>query len=919
MQAESMMADFMPHGHCYFWEPYILWSHAFSDGIIALAYMVIPFSLFYIFNKRKDFTYRWMVVLFAVFIFGCGVTHIFDVINIWYPIYRIDSAVRIITALASIGTAIVLIKFTHRITLIPTGRQWAQVNEELSASNEELSAANEELHAANEELQAANEELTLLNEQLSDAKEEIQRLSKEKLQHSQQKYQDLAESISDIFFALDASFHFTHWNKASEEFSGISADLAVGKSMYELYPHLRDSPLDQLYKKVMQTGRPDKFIYELGPKYENRVHEVNAYPTTEGISVITVDITSLQQAQNQIEEQKKQLELALWGADLGIWERDLVNDTLHCDDRYLQITGMKREDMETKLSDFTKRIHPEDRASVMEKLKTHEEGKAQSYREQYRIIDPSGQEKHKWVMSSAKIVKRNPEGRALRIVGVLQDITEMKQAEESNRFFKYLIDHTDDPIYWIDPHNDFRFVYVNEAACRHYGLPEEKLLNMSLPEWDPTFTMERCHLHWERIKREKYLNFESIHRNAKGEEIPVEISTNYLKYGDREFFGGHFRNISERKAHENKIIELQQRLEGIIDSAMDAIITTDAEQQIMIFNKSAEQMFGYTAQQIIGQPLSRLIPERFHSSHSSHILDFGASGKSNRKMGTNQSVFGINLMGKEFPIEASISQVKVGTQKYFTVIMRDITQRLQREQQEKALNKELIQQNEQLQQFGYITSHNLRSPVASLLGLIEVIDENEIKDPTYVQALHRIRVTAEKMDEIIQDLNQILEYQKSINAQREWVNFEDILESVKILIASSIQATNAKITASFEVSQLYTVKSYFQSIFHNLLSNAIKYKAPKRVPEIRIKTRKEKNDIIIEISDNGLGIDLKKNREKVFGLYKRFHHHVEGKGIGLHLVKTQTEALNGKVKVDSQLGKGTTFTLTLPIAEDKEG
>ncbi|MDF9795075.1 PAS domain S-box-containing protein [Catalinimonas alkaloidigena] len=914
MQDQSTVADFMPHGHCYFWEPYILWSHALSDGIIALAYMIIPFSLFYIFYRRKDFVYSWMGILFAIFIFGCGLTHVFDVVNIWYPIYHIDSVVRIVTALASIGTAYVLIKYIPKIVLLPTGRQWAEVNEELSATNEELSASNEELHAANEELQAANEELTLLNEQLSAAKDEIQRLSYERIQYNQQKYKDLAESISDIFFALDTSFCFTHWNKASEAFSNIPAEEAVGKSMYELYPHLQGSPIDQFYKKVMQTGQSDKYIQQFGTEYENRTYEVNAYPTTDGISVITVDITPLQQAQKQLEEQKKQLELALWAADLGTWERDLVNDTLLCDDRYLSITGLNRENHETRLRDFTKRIHPDDLPSVLEKLRLHEEGNTSSYQEQYRITEASGQ--YKWVMSSAKIIKRNAEGKALRIVGVLQDITEMKKAEESNRFFKYLIDHTDDPIYWIDPHNNFRFVYVNEAACRHYGLPEEKLLGMSLPEWDPTFTTERCHLHWENIKREKSLNFESIHRNGEGEEIPVEISTNYLKYGDREFFGGHFRNISERKAHENKILELQQRLEGIIDSAMDAIITTNEEQQILIFNKSAEKMFGYTAQQVIGKPLSVLIPARFQNFYHSYTMN---SENSNRIMEDDQAVFGMNNMGKEFPIEASVSQVEVGTQKYLTIIMRDITLRLQREQQEKALNKELIQQNEQLQQFGYITSHNLRSPVATLLGLLEVVDENEINNPICVQAIHRIRMTAEKMDEIIQDLNQILEYQKSLSAQREWVNFEDVLDNVKVLIASSIKATDAQISASFEVSRIYTVKSYLQSIFHNLLSNAIKYKASDRVPEIKIHTKRTNSHIIIEVSDNGLGIDLLKNKGKVFGLYKRFHHHVQGKGLGLHLVKTQTEALNGKVKVGSQLGKGTTFTLTLPISEDKEG
>src|SRR5690606_40346318 len=97
-------ADFMPHGHCYFWETGILWSHAISDGIIALAYMTIPIALIYIFRKRRDdFKYIWVAAIFAVFIFGCGLTHVFDVINIWKPYYRADSVIRVVTAAASIG------------------------------------------------------------------------------------------------------------------------------------------------------------------------------------------------------------------------------------------------------------------------------------------------------------------------------------------------------------------------------------------------------------------------------------------------------------------------------------------------------------------------------------------------------------------------------------------------------------------------------------------------------------------------------------------------------------------------------------------------------------------------------------------------------------------------------------------------
>ena len=135
---ELWNTNFMPHGHCYFWEPGIMWSHAISDSIIALAYFVIPISLVRIVRKRNDFTYKWMLVLFAVFILGCGATHVMDVINIWEPFYRIDSAIRIITALASIGTALILIRETPKLILIPGTKKWQEINEELRSLNEQL-------------------------------------------------------------------------------------------------------------------------------------------------------------------------------------------------------------------------------------------------------------------------------------------------------------------------------------------------------------------------------------------------------------------------------------------------------------------------------------------------------------------------------------------------------------------------------------------------------------------------------------------------------------------------------------------------------------------------------------------------------------------------------------------------------------
>src|SRR5690606_4062869 len=147
---------FMPHGHCYVWEPGILWSYAIATTIIALAYLSIPITLVYIFRRSDDFKFIWMMILFAIFILGCGVTHVFDVINIWKPLYYLDSGTRIITALASIGTAVVLVKVTPDILKIPSAKQWIKINEELQERQQKLEDAYHELKAGEEELQEKN-------------------------------------------------------------------------------------------------------------------------------------------------------------------------------------------------------------------------------------------------------------------------------------------------------------------------------------------------------------------------------------------------------------------------------------------------------------------------------------------------------------------------------------------------------------------------------------------------------------------------------------------------------------------------------------------------------------------------------------------------------------------------------------------
>lgn len=142
----------------------------------------------------------------------------------------------------------------------------------------------------------------------------------------------------------------------------------------------------------------------------------------------------------------------------------------------------------------------------------------------------------------------------------------------------------------------------------------------------------------------------------------------------------------------------------------------------------------------------------------------------------------------------------------------------------------------------------------------------------------------------------------------------ELLSSITDTIEKQIKesGTIIKINIADEATELFIIKSFLQSILYNLISNAIKYKSLQRRPECVITLTKVDNNIIIVVADNGIGIDLIKNGAYIFGLYKRFHLEVEGKGLGLNMTKTQVEALGGSISVQSQLDKGTTFTITIP-------
>jgi signal transduction histidine kinase len=203
--------------------------------------------------------------------------------------------------------------------------------------------------------------------------------------------------------------------------------------------------------------------------------------------------------------------------------------------------------------------------------------------------------------------------------------------------------------------------------------------------------------------------------------------------------------------------------------------------------------------------------------------------------------------------------------------------------------------------------------VANLLGLIDLYNGADPGDPVNGVVIEQMGQATGKLDEIIRDLNELLSVRKQLHQPAETVRFAEVFDSIRQSLHLQLQQAGALTETDFAVESVQAVRSYVQSILFNLLSNALKYRSPDRTLRVRVQTHREDGYVRLSVADNGMGIDLEKHGPKLFGLYRRFHTHVEGKGLGLHLIKTQIEALEGKVTVESREGAGTTFNIYFKV------
>ena len=247
----------------------------------------------------------------------------------------------------------------------------------------------------------------------------------------------------------------------------------------------------------------------------------------------------------------------------------------------------------------------------------------------------------------------------------------------------------------------------------------------------------------------------------------------------------------------------------------------------------------------------------------------------------------------------------------------DITERKKSEDQllHSKKNVELVaiklqEQNKQLDEFAHIISHNLRSPIGNIQALINLLDENS-NISEYKLIFDKLKNVAKNLGETMNDLMDTLKVRANTNIERSEIRFKDILDKIVQSLEGDLIMAEASVTFDFNnAPTIFYPKAYIESIVQNLLTNSIKYRSQSRKPCIHFETSVVNDRLELRVSDNGLGIDLAKYGDKLFGLHKTFHVHAEARGVGLFLIKTQVESLGGSIRAESEVDKGTTFVIT---------
>ncbi|WP_259016636.1 PAS domain S-box protein [Emticicia fluvialis] len=494
------------------------------------------------------------------------------------------------------------------------------------------------------------------------------------------------------------------------------------------------------------------------------------------------------------------------------------------------------------------------------------------------------------------------------VVANFKDITEQYRFKEQQALFVSIVNSSEDSILSMDLNKTI--LTWNPSAEKMFGFTAEEAIGQLTTIIIPD---DRLHEETEILDRIRngfpVKHYETLRKNKSGELLEISLTVSPIKDINGNITGASkiARDISDRKKSEILIRNSEKRFRSLLQNSSDGLSLLSADGIMLEISPAGKRITEFEEHEILGINLATLIhPEDIEVVSQAFLgilKDPSLTKRSEYRSLTKSGTF----RWLEASFQNLLNEPAVGA---VVVNYRDITDRKNQEIEREQLIKTLNQNNNDLRNFSYITSHNLKAPLSNLMGFLDLLTDIPIEDPTLSTILDGFKTSTIQLNNTVNDLVKILVIRDTSDIEQKEIGFERIFRQVASQLAPQVEEADAHIELKFQNAPTVIFnETYLESIFMNLLTNAIKYRSYDRPLKIEVATRKTDDGIVLTFADNGIGFDVERHKAKIFGLYQRFHDRPNSKGLGLYLIKSQMESLQGTISVASAEGIGTTFTL----------
>lgn len=727
-------------------------------------------------------------------------------------------------------------------------------------------------------------------------------------------------------------FEYLHLNDQAQKFLNLQGEDLSGNTVFSRYPSTDGKGILKMYAEVVETGIPaDYEIFYDGDGFQNWFR-VTASKLEDGLTIMFDDITRSKNAQIQLAGQKQLLEEIYNGtSDALVLLKPLEDESGIYDFRYEMINraggNMLQKSPSEIIGKTVLELYP---GSVREKIFHH-------YVEAARDGAPFDRE----FFYEHEGLKNYFRQRGIRLAGnllvITTDVSGLKQAEielsESKNFIQSIADNSPGLLYLYNL-QEKKLLYINNKVQEFFGYAREGACMdenglSALIHADDKEAIQHYFSGLDSADKGQSIEFRV--RHAHGNWVWLRsFNTIFSKdsEGNPLLLIGNAENITEKKVTEDEM----QKLKALVDNSSDFIALADAGGRVEYVNKGGREMAGLESgeerstsildyfcepdKKFISEALLPVVRKEGQWSGEVSLCHF----KTRMPFPVLWNVFMVENVGGKPDGIGCIGQ-DISYRKEFEKELISLNNRLEgrvkkRTAELESKNNQLRQINEDLDNFIYTASHDLKAPISNIEGLMnafeDMIQGNDSTPEELMEIVSLVNVSVKRFKKTIQNLAEITKVQKDIDNDRSDINVTDALDELTAELNRLIEDKDVTIVSdSSSCPVICFSRINFRSILYNLLTNAIHYSHPERKPVIEIKCQEVADAFLIEVKDNGLGIPGK-DRLKLFSMFKRFHTHVEGTGIGLYIVKRIVDNAGGKIEIESEEGTGSTFKVFLP-------